>query len=181
MSSPKLIAYKAIIDLCSMMQDVVKNPDAIKEASLAYAASVSMSAEEVVKREEALKTITKASEQETDLQKRKDEFQVFYNEQKDKLEKQSSQLTAFSQEANGKLAEAQSMMDSAILVKQNAETQVNVAKQMQGDNENKKTFLSNMAEILQKREDAIADRENVIVSRETTVTARENRLKEALS
>lgn len=176
MSSPKLIAYKAIIEMTSMMSEFMKNPDIISKYAEEAAKSVAMSDAEIQKRNEALEIIKNAEIESKKIEEKKREFQDKSDIINKHLNNRKIELDKFQLELNNLNQDINKKHDEALKIHEDAKKKINEASDVldaaigkennhKKDLENfsiEKNKFSNEKQIADERLKNIIIRENAI-------------------
>lgn len=180
MSSPKLLAYKAVIDMANMMVDAIKNPAAISDAGKEYAASLAMTELEIKKREDAVALIEKSQQENENLKKFSSDFAKECETKVKQIKAMTDDAIKLSNDTEKKKNEVDAHYAESINIRNDAKDALNRA--------NIKEAMVSQKEIShQKNIDDFAAKkatldawESDLSQKEASITARENRLKAAL-
>ncbi len=181
MSSPKLLAYKAIIEHVTMLNDVLKNPDIIRDAGKAYADSIAMSEAEIAKREEALHIIENAKAVKESLEQQKLDFKTESTVRMEKIAQREAELSAKESEVENSKADANKKHAEALRIKSDAdEKSAEAYSKLEDISDREDAHKNNLAKFALQQKELVDDKEKV-TQQLADITARENKIKQAFA
>jgi chromosome segregation ATPase len=192
MSSPKLLAYKAIIEQATMLQELLKNPDAIKDAYKEYTDGFALSESKKAEAEEALQKIEDAKKQSDALAKDKRDFDEQVRKILESLSQRKNELDVLQSEYEEKQAATDKIIADAKKIKADADNLTKHANSKLFDIEAREKAhaksLEQLDETIRKFEVEKAQHKISFEAEKAQhkanvahLAARENKLKEALS